>query len=177
MGMGTGGQWGTGDPGDARRGVRLGMGCPGVLVTSLSPGSLRRDLGELPGGTRKVPVTCPHSHVPVPTAIYLLYARLEEQFGLARRAMAVYERGTRAVPPAQQSDMFHIYIRRAAELFGVTHTRPIYQRAIEVGLGTHLGAMGTPGDTRGTWGHLGIHLGGMATLRGHTHRAHLPESH
>ncbi|NXH40474.1 SYF1 factor, partial [Dicaeum eximium] len=72
---------------------------------------------------------CPPQHA---KTIYLLYARLEEQFGLARRAMAVYERGTRAVPPAQQSDMFHIYIRRAAELFGVTHTRPIYQRAIEV---------------------------------------------
>ncbi|XP_062479703.1 pre-mRNA-splicing factor SYF1-like, partial [Pezoporus occidentalis] len=28
--------------------------------------------------------------------------------------------------------MFNIYIRRAAELYGVTHTRPIYQRAIEV---------------------------------------------
>ncbi|NWV54799.1 SYF1 factor, partial [Daphoenositta chrysoptera] len=72
---------------------------------------------------------CPPQHA---KTIYLLYARLEEQFGLARRAMAVYERGTRAVPPAQQRDMFHIYIRRAAELFGVTHTRPIYQRAIEV---------------------------------------------
>ncbi|XP_077048369.1 pre-mRNA-splicing factor SYF1 isoform X1 [Agelaius phoeniceus] len=72
---------------------------------------------------------CPPQHA---KTIYLLYARLEEQFGLARRAMAVYERGTRAVPPEQQRDMFHIYIRRAAELFGVTHTRPIYQRAIEV---------------------------------------------
>ncbi|XP_051632250.1 LOW QUALITY PROTEIN: pre-mRNA-splicing factor SYF1-like, partial [Manacus candei] len=72
---------------------------------------------------------CPPQHA---KTIYLLYARLEEQFGLARRAMGVYERGTRAVPPEQQRDMFHIYIRRAAELFGVTHTRPIYQRAIEV---------------------------------------------
>ncbi|XP_027563710.1 pre-mRNA-splicing factor SYF1, partial [Neopelma chrysocephalum] len=72
---------------------------------------------------------CPPQHA---KTIYLLYARLEEQFGLARRAMGVYDRGTRAVPPEQQRDMFHIYIRRAAELFGVTHTRPIYQRAIEV---------------------------------------------
>ncbi|XP_065715384.1 pre-mRNA-splicing factor SYF1 [Patagioenas fasciata] len=64
--------------------------------------------------------------------IFLLYAGLEEQFGLARHAMAVYDRATRAVLPAQQSDMFNIYIRRAAELYGVTHTRPIYQKAIEV---------------------------------------------
>ncbi|XP_074881377.1 pre-mRNA-splicing factor SYF1 [Buteo buteo] len=64
--------------------------------------------------------------------IYLLYAKLEEEFGLARHAMGVYERATRAVLPAQQHDMFNIYIKRAAELYGVTHTRPIYQKAIEV---------------------------------------------
>jgi pre-mRNA-splicing factor SYF1 len=28
--------------------------------------------------------------------------------------------------------MFTIYIKRAAELFGVTHTRKIYEKAIEV---------------------------------------------
>ena len=28
--------------------------------------------------------------------------------------------------------MFNIYIRRAAELYGVTHTRPIYEKAIEL---------------------------------------------
>ncbi|XP_074995629.1 pre-mRNA-splicing factor SYF1-like [Calonectris borealis] len=64
--------------------------------------------------------------------IYLLYAKLEEEFGLARHAMGVYERATRAVLPAQQHEMFNIYIKRAAELYGVTHTRPIYQKAIEV---------------------------------------------
>uniref|UniRef100_G3UFR5 Pre-mRNA-splicing factor SYF1 n=1 Tax=Loxodonta africana TaxID=9785 RepID=G3UFR5_LOXAF len=46
-------------------------------------------------------------------------------------AMAVYERATRAVEP-QQYDMFNIYIKRAAEIYGVTHTRGIYQKAIEV---------------------------------------------
>ena len=28
--------------------------------------------------------------------------------------------------------MFNIYIKRAAELYGVTHTRPIYEKAIEM---------------------------------------------
>uniref|UniRef100_M3YA37 Pre-mRNA-splicing factor SYF1 n=1 Tax=Mustela putorius furo TaxID=9669 RepID=M3YA37_MUSPF len=64
--------------------------------------------------------------------LYLLYAQLEEEWGLARHAMAVYERATRAVEPAQQYDMFNIYIKRAAEIYGVTHTRGIYQKAIEV---------------------------------------------
>uniref|UniRef100_A0A8C3C3X8 Suppressor of forked domain-containing protein n=1 Tax=Cairina moschata TaxID=8855 RepID=A0A8C3C3X8_CAIMO len=73
---------------------------------------------------------CPQKYA---KTIYLLYAKLEEEFGLARHAMAVYERATRAVLPAEQRDMFNIYIKRAAELYGVTHTRPIYEKAIEVG--------------------------------------------
>ncbi|XP_025922228.1 pre-mRNA-splicing factor SYF1-like [Apteryx rowi] len=74
----------------------------------------------------------PAEHPWVPAAIYLLYAKLEEDFGLARHAMAVYERATRAVLPTEQYDMFNIYIKRAAEIYGVTHTRPIYEKAIEV---------------------------------------------
>lgn len=65
-------------------------------------------------------------------AIYLLYAKLEEEYGLARHAMAVYERSTQAVEPEERHLMFNIYIKRAAEIYGVTHTRAIYQKAIEV---------------------------------------------
>jgi len=28
--------------------------------------------------------------------------------------------------------MFNVYIKRAAELYGITYTRPIYEKAIEV---------------------------------------------
>ncbi|XP_013420306.1 pre-mRNA-splicing factor SYF1 [Lingula anatina] len=65
-------------------------------------------------------------------AIYLLYAKLEEDHGLARHAMSVYDRATKGVLPEEQYEMFNIYIKRAAELYGVTHTRPIYEKAIEV---------------------------------------------
>ncbi|XP_045203954.2 pre-mRNA-splicing factor SYF1-like isoform X2 [Mercenaria mercenaria] len=65
-------------------------------------------------------------------AIYLLYAKLEEEYGLARHAMAVYDRATQAVLPEEQNEMFNVYIKRAAELYGVTYTRPIYEKAIEV---------------------------------------------
>ncbi|GCC31864.1 hypothetical protein chiPu_0010324 [Chiloscyllium punctatum] len=64
--------------------------------------------------------------------IYLLYAKLEEEYGLARHAMAVYERATKAVEPLEQYEMYNIYIKRAAEIYGVTHTRGIYEKAIEV---------------------------------------------
>ncbi|CAD5123791.1 DgyrCDS12102 [Dimorphilus gyrociliatus] len=63
---------------------------------------------------------------------YLLYSKLEENHGLARHAMAIYDRACTAVLPEEQPEMFNIYIRRAAEIYGVSHTRSIYEKAIDV---------------------------------------------
>ncbi|KAK3088543.1 hypothetical protein FSP39_020393 [Pinctada imbricata] len=65
-------------------------------------------------------------------SVYLLYAKLEEEHGLARHAMAVYDRATKAVLPEEQNEMFNVYIKKAAEIYGVTYTRPIYEKAIEI---------------------------------------------
>ncbi|XP_046404524.1 pre-mRNA-splicing factor syf1 homolog [Ischnura elegans] len=65
-------------------------------------------------------------------ALYLLYAKLEEEHGLARHAMAVYERATKAVLPEEQFELFNIYIKKAAEIYGVARTRQIYEQAIEI---------------------------------------------
>ncbi|KAJ8679446.1 hypothetical protein QAD02_015233 [Eretmocerus hayati] len=65
-------------------------------------------------------------------ALYLLYAKLEEEYGLARHAMAVYERATSAVLPEERFEMFNIYIKKAADIYGVPKTRQIYEKAIEV---------------------------------------------
>lgn len=65
-------------------------------------------------------------------SLYLLYAKLEEEHGLARHAMAIYDRGCKAVLPEEQFQMFNVYILKAAEIYGLTHTREIYERAIEV---------------------------------------------
>ncbi|XP_065067886.1 pre-mRNA-splicing factor SYF1-like [Rhopilema esculentum] len=62
---------------------------------------------------------------------FLMYAKLEEEHGLARHAMAVYDRASTSLPPNEQYEIFNIYIKRAAEIFGVTHTRDIYEKAIE----------------------------------------------
>ncbi|XP_056647942.1 pre-mRNA-splicing factor syf1 homolog [Diorhabda sublineata] len=64
--------------------------------------------------------------------LYLLYAKLEEEHGMARHAMAVYERATKAVPEQEMFDIFNIYIKRAAEIYGIPKTRQIYEKAIEV---------------------------------------------
>ncbi|PIM99315.1 mRNA splicing factor [Handroanthus impetiginosus] len=66
--------------------------------------------------------------------LYLQYAKLEEDYGLAKRAMRVYDQATKAVPANEKLGMYEIYIARAAEIFGVPKTREIYEQAIESGL-------------------------------------------
>ncbi|KAL2761247.1 hypothetical protein ACRALDRAFT_1090583 [Sodiomyces alcalophilus JCM 7366] len=62
--------------------------------------------------------------------IYLMYGNLEEERGLARHAMRIYERATRAVADEDRADMFSFYITKSASNFGLPSTRPIYERAI-----------------------------------------------
>ncbi|VDN59227.1 unnamed protein product [Dracunculus medinensis] len=63
---------------------------------------------------------------------YLLYAMLEEEHGSPRRAMNIYNRATTAVEKHEIYKIFNIYIKRATSLFGMTSTRPIFERAIEI---------------------------------------------
>jgi pre-mRNA-splicing factor SYF1 len=62
--------------------------------------------------------------------LFLLYAKLEEEHGLSRNAMAVYDRAVRTVTLAQRLELYNVYIAKAAEFFGVTKTRDIYEQAI-----------------------------------------------
>ena len=79
-----------------------------------------------------------------------MYAQLEEEHGLAKRAMSILERATQVVAdedkfevssPHVEPDtsidngflkMFTIYIAKATANYGLPATRPIYERAIEV---------------------------------------------
>lgn len=63
--------------------------------------------------------------------LYLMYGNLEEERGLARHAMRIYERATRAVADEDRFEMFDFYITKSASNFGLTSTRPIYERSIE----------------------------------------------
>jgi pre-mRNA-splicing factor SYF1 len=62
--------------------------------------------------------------------LFLMYGALEEERGLARHAMRIYERATRAVADEDRMEMFNFYITKSASNFGLTSTRPIYERAI-----------------------------------------------
>ncbi|KAF9595343.1 hypothetical protein IFM89_039190 [Coptis chinensis] len=66
--------------------------------------------------------------------LYLQYAKLEEDYGLAKRAMKVYDQAAKTVPDNEKMSMYEIYIACAAEIFGVPKTREIYEQAIESGL-------------------------------------------
>ncbi|SNX85149.1 related to SYF1 - member of the NineTeen Complex involved in splicing [Melanopsichium pennsylvanicum] len=63
--------------------------------------------------------------------LMLMYGKLEEEHGLAKRAMKIYERATRSVSTDDRFDMFVFYIAKAASNFGLAATRPIYESAIE----------------------------------------------
>ncbi|KAI8924790.1 hypothetical protein BC831DRAFT_463626 [Entophlyctis helioformis] len=63
--------------------------------------------------------------------LYLLFAKLEEDYGLTRHAMRVYDRATRAVSDEDRAEMFEIYISKTTSFFGLVSTRDIYQRALE----------------------------------------------
>ena len=51
------------------------------------------------------------------------YAKLEEEHGLMRNAMAVYQRAVETVVIDKRHELYNMYIAKAAEYFGVTKTR------------------------------------------------------
>ncbi|KAG1676470.1 hypothetical protein FOA52_002290 [Chlamydomonas sp. UWO 241] len=63
--------------------------------------------------------------------IYLQFALLEEQFGLAKHAMAVYARAVRLVPKGERMQLYELYLAKASEFFGIGKMREIYEQAIE----------------------------------------------
>jgi len=63
--------------------------------------------------------------------IYLMYAKYEEEKGLARRAMTIYQRACEAAPMADRYELYLVYLARCALRFGVARTRPIYEGAIK----------------------------------------------
>ncbi|CAK5279468.1 unnamed protein product [Mycena citricolor] len=64
--------------------------------------------------------------------IFLMYAKLEEDYGLAKRSMSIYDRATQVVADEDKFQMFSIYIAKATENYGLPATRSIYERALEV---------------------------------------------
>ncbi len=62
--------------------------------------------------------------------ILLMYGQMEEEHGLARRAMKVYERAIKMVAPEDRFEMYTFYIAKVAANFGLAATRPVYEQAV-----------------------------------------------
>lgn len=63
--------------------------------------------------------------------LFLLYAKLEEDYGLARHALQVLDRALQRVKDDDKIEIFQIYVSKASEMFGVAKTREVYEKAIQ----------------------------------------------
>ena len=54
-----------------------------------------------------------------------------KEHGLARHAMAVYERAAQKVEGKEKLAVWQLYIKRASGIFGVPYTRELFEKAIE----------------------------------------------
>lgn len=61
--------------------------------------------------------------------LYVLYAKFEEQHGLASRSLRVYER---AATSALTYEAFALYIAKVQQMCGATKARPVYEKGIEL---------------------------------------------
>ena len=63
--------------------------------------------------------------------LYLQYGQFEEEHGLVRKAMSIYERATKAVAVNDRYEMYLFYAAKASANYGLAATRPIYEAGIE----------------------------------------------
>ncbi len=66
------------------------------------------------------------------TEFYIRYAKLEEEYGLARKASEVLSRACEAVPEKEKLDMWRLHIKKVAQFFGVADARVVYQKGVEL---------------------------------------------
>ncbi|KAJ2744220.1 pre-mRNA-splicing factor syf1 [Coemansia sp. BCRC 34301] len=62
--------------------------------------------------------------------LFVAYGCVEEKYGLARRALRVYERAVAGVARSERLEMFRFYAAKTAELLGLPATRSVYERGI-----------------------------------------------
>ena len=62
-----------------------------------------------------------------------MYADYEEHYGLINHAMAIYDRAcSDLVAIKDKFEVFNLHLSKAAEFFGVSSTRQLFDRAFEL---------------------------------------------
>lgn len=64
--------------------------------------------------------------------LFIAYGDVEERYGLARNAIKIYDRAAKSALLDEKHDAYLFYVARAAELFGITSTREVFEIAINV---------------------------------------------
>ena len=62
---------------------------------------------------------------------FLGLAKLEEDYGLAKRAMNAYGRAASSVPSDQVMEVIRLYVSKATDFFGVSKVRQVYEQFIQ----------------------------------------------
>lgn len=60
--------------------------------------------------------------------LYLHYAKFEEDYGLAKHAMTIYDTAAKAVPIDQRMSVYEVYISKAIEFFGIGKVKKVFCR-------------------------------------------------
>ena len=71
--------------------------------------------------------------VEAPVVFEILFHRYTPYFGsYISKYHFIFYRAVLAVDKKEQAEVYNIYLRKAAEIYGVTRTRQIYEKAIEI---------------------------------------------
>lgn len=73
-------------------------------------------------------VSFPHPQVKI---LYVMFAEMEERFSMSRHALAVLERGARAVREEDRAELYRLLVVKTATLLGVSRTRSVYVEALQ----------------------------------------------
>lgn len=65
------------------------------------------------------------------THLYLMYGKVEEDYGLMRNALSIYRRGCSVVSADDRSILYNLLIAKTIESQGVLSSRSIYEEAIK----------------------------------------------
>lgn len=63
--------------------------------------------------------------------LYLMYGKVEEDYGLLRNALTIYRRGCLVVAPNDRPVLYNLLINKTIESQGAFSARPIYEEAIK----------------------------------------------
>lgn len=106
--------------------------------------------------------------------LFLQYAALEENYGLARSAMEVYDKAIQTVPQSDRLSVYDLYLARASDFFGIAKVRSHLLKLLSLAArqekqslkSSSAGNDQTPESRLLAGTHCKLHCEGLRTLQG-----------